>query len=90
MLNYEQSCLGGVSMQRGQQMYLTRVEQASNLYRFYRMQIVRDLFGDWGLEREWGRIGSSGRCRTDWFATEIAAKDARFTLHMQKSKRGYE
>lgn len=51
---------------------------------------MRGLFGDWGLVRNWGRIGSSGQVRTDWFDTEAKAKDARFELHMQKAKRGYE
>lgn len=71
-------------------MYLTRSEPSENMHRFYSMQIVRGLFDDWGLIREWGRIGSSIRMRTDWFASEQDAKDARFDLHMQKSKKGYE
>jgi len=71
-------------------MYLTKSDPAANMHRFYRMDIVPGLFGDWGLLRNWGRIGSSGQIRTDWFETEEAAKDARFTLHMQKAKRGYE
>jgi len=40
--------------------------------------------------RNWGRIGSFGQVRTDWFASENEAKDARFALHMAKAKRGYE
>ena len=71
-------------------MHLTRTEPNANLYRFYRIEIVRGLFGDWGLVRNWGRIGSSGQLRTDWFDTESAVKDARFDLHMAKAKRGYE
>jgi len=54
------------------------------------MRIERGLFGDWGLIREWGRQGTAGRSRTDWFDSETAAKDARFDLQMQKAKRGYE
>lgn len=71
-------------------MFLTRTEHGSNCYRYYHMRIVRGLFGEWGLVREWGRAGSSGRMRTDWFDSEHAAKDARFALHMQKARRGYE
>ena len=71
-------------------MHLTRTEPAANLARFYQMQIVRGRFGDWGLVREWGRIGSPGQVRTDWFGSEAEAMDARFTLHMRKAKRGYE
>ncbi|MEO1495271.1 MAG: WGR domain-containing protein [Pseudomonadota bacterium] len=71
-------------------MHLTRTEPDANLHRFYRLEIVPGLFGDWGLVREWGRIGSGGRVRTEWFESEAEAKDARFELHMAKAKRGYE
>ena len=71
-------------------MLLIKTEPQGNMFRFYRMEIVRGLFGDWGLVRNWGRIGSSGQLRTDWFDTEDAAKDARFALQMTKAKRGYE
>ena len=71
-------------------MHLTRTEPGANMYRFYRMEIMRGLFGDWSLVREWGRIGSSGRVQIDWFDTEAEAKDVRFEIHMQKAKRGYE
>ena len=71
-------------------MYLTRTDPDANLYRFYRMEIVPGLFGDWGLVREWGRIGRGGQFRTDWFTSEAEAKEARFKLHMAKAKRGYE
>lgn len=71
-------------------MDLKRIDPGANLQRFYRMEIVPGLFGDWGLMREWGRIGSPGRLRTDWFDCEDDAKDARFTIHMKKAIRGYE
>ena len=71
-------------------MQLTRTQPEANLHRFYRLEIVPGLFGDWGLVRNWGRIGSSGQLRTDWFETEAEAKHARFELHMAKAKRGYE
>jgi predicted DNA-binding WGR domain protein len=71
-------------------MYLTRIEPEANRFRYYRMEVVRGLFGDWGLVREWGRVGRSGQSRTDWFDSEADAKDARFALQMAKSKRGYE
>jgi len=70
--------------------HLTKTEPDANLHRFYRMDIVRGLFGDWGLVRNWGRLGSSGQSRTDWFDTESKAKGARFDLQMRKAKRGYE
>ena len=71
-------------------MVLTRIDNSKNERRFYRMEIVPGLFGDWGLVREWGRIGRGGQVRTDWLASEADAKDARFELHMSKAKLGYE
>ena len=70
-------------------MDLTRSDPEANLHRYYRMEIVPGLFGEWGLVREWGRIGRAGQMRTDWFDSEREAKDARFELHMKKAKRGY-
>ena len=71
-------------------MDLTRIDSSQNAHRFYRMEIVRGLFGDWSLIREWGRIGQSGQVRVDWYDTEAAAKDARFDILMKKARRGYE
>lgn len=71
-------------------MHLTKSDPTANVHRFYRMDIVPGLFGDWGLMRNWGRIGANGQVRTDWFDTEAEAKDARFKLHMAKAKRGYQ
>ena len=71
-------------------MHLTRTDPEANMARFYRMEIVPGLFGDWGLIREWGRIGCTGQMRVDWFNTKAAAKNARFELHMAKAKRGYQ
>ena len=70
-------------------MHLTRRESEANLHRFYRMEIVRGLFSDWGLVREWGRIGQGGQVRTDWYDSEADARDARLALHRAKAKRGY-
>ena len=41
-------------------MVLTRIDRSRNARRFYRMEIVPGLLGDWGLVREWGRIGRDG------------------------------
>ena len=71
-------------------MHLTRTDPETNLYRYYLLKITKGLIGDWGLVRWWGRIGSSGRVRTDWFGSERDAKDARFALHMNKAKWGYD
>jgi predicted DNA-binding WGR domain protein len=71
-------------------MDLTRIDPPNNVHRFYRMEIMPGLFGEWSLIREWGRIGQSGQVRVDWYDTEAAAKDTRFDILMNKSRRGYE
>ena len=71
-------------------MDLARIGPSDNVHRFYRMEIMLGLFGDWSLVREWGRIGQSGQVRVDWYETEAAAKDARFDILMQKAKPGCE
>ena len=53
---------------------------------------VRDtgLLGDWSLIREWGRVGSPGTVRKDWFETEEEALTARHMLFDAKRKKGYQ
>lgn len=53
--------------------YLTRRDPVRNLSRFYRMLIVPDLFGQWVLLREWGRIGAGGQVRANVFPSPGAA-----------------
>lgn len=40
---------------------LKRIDPACNMKRFYRMTVLRDLFGGSSLIREWGRIGTRGQ-----------------------------
>lgn len=42
-------------------MDLTRTDASQNVNRFYRMEIVPGLFGDWALVREWAGSASPGR-----------------------------
>ena len=49
---------------------LTQMDPARNRKRFYLLRVGRNLFGEWSLTREWGRIGSPGRVRLDTFRTE--------------------
>ncbi|WP_276153728.1 MULTISPECIES: WGR domain-containing protein [unclassified Sulfitobacter] len=71
-------------------MYLTQMNKASTDRRFYRIDLLPGLFGDWALVREWGKVGRAGQTRTDWYQDEAEAKDARFALHMKKAKVGYD
>lgn len=70
-------------------MHLERHQPDKNMARYYAMDIMPSLFGDWLLYRTWGRIGSRGQERTDWFATRIEAETARDVLFRQKQRKGY-
>ena len=55
------------------QTYLEKHIPAKNVARFYRLAVLPNLFGEWTLVREWGRIGQGGRIRLDCFATHEQA-----------------
>lgn len=71
------------------QSYLEKHDPAKNQARFYNMVLLPNLFGEWTLYREWGRIGQSGKVRMEWFGSEDEAKSALTTLEATKRRRGY-
>jgi predicted DNA-binding WGR domain protein len=71
------------------QTYLEKRQPANNVARFYRMSVMPNLFGEWTLYREWGRIGQGGQVRMDWFSDEDQAVAALITLEAAKRQRGY-
>ncbi|MDD5463357.1 MAG: WGR domain-containing protein [Methylococcales bacterium] len=56
--------------------YLIRHDLDKNMHRFYQMYVSPGIFGDWSLVREWGRAGSPGTVRKDWFDSEEEALEA--------------
>jgi predicted DNA-binding WGR domain protein len=38
--------------------FLTRIDPTRNIDRFYIVEVMPSLFGDWTVLREWGRRGS--------------------------------
>lgn len=69
--------------------YLTRVDDAKNMARYYRMSLQPTLFGEWAVVREWGRIGRGGQVRTSPFPSEAEATLTMATIECQKARRGY-
>jgi len=69
--------------------HLEHTEPEQNCFRFYRMDVGRDLFGAWILLRSWGRIGTRGRDRIDSFASRAEAVKAQGALIAAKHRRGY-
>ena len=57
--------------------------------RFYRLSVARSLWGEWGVVRQWGRVGTQGQLRTDWHGEQQAAVAERDRIEGSKRKRGY-
>lgn len=68
---------------------MTRVDAEVNMDRFYSVQLTKSLFGEVGVERQWGRRRTQGRCRLDWYANEREAEFAISHLVNAKLSRGY-
>lgn len=69
---------------------LTRTDSGRNMRRFYRLDVQPDLFGNWSLWREWGRIGSGGQVRQDPYPSAEAAEAALSAFQQVKERRGYQ
>jgi len=67
---------------------LQRRDAAKNVSRFYRLDVQPDLFGQWSLIREWGRIGSAGTLLVRTFPTQTEA-EAAARLRRLKERKGY-
>lgn len=68
---------------------LHRIDPARNMRRFYRLEILPDLFGGVILKREWGHIGARGQSKARWFEDPAAASAALLRQAQRKAKRGY-
>lgn len=53
------------------------------------MAVLPNLFGEWTLQREWGRIGQGGRIRLDLFRSKTEAEHALCALEGTKQRRAY-
>jgi predicted DNA-binding WGR domain protein len=51
--------------------------------------VLPGLFDEWSIIKEWGRVGSPGTVRKEWFATEQEAEVASQALSDKKIKKGY-
>ena len=71
------------------QSYLEKRDSAKNLARFYSLRVLPNLFGEWSLQREWGRIGQAGQVRSLHFPSQEEATCAFLKLEAAKRRRGY-
>ena len=68
---------------------LHRIDPDLNMARFYRVEMLPDLFGAIIVERRWGRIGGRGQSLTASFPSTSSAEAAAFDLIRAKKRRGY-
>ena len=68
---------------------LYRVDPDLNMARFYRIEVLPDLFGDIIVERRWGRIGGRGQSRAESYRSTSLADAAAAALLRAKERRGY-
>jgi len=68
---------------------LHRVDPSANMARFYALSLENSLFGNILLVRRWGRIGTHGRVRFDWFDTLAEASGELARIAAFKARRGY-
>ena len=71
-------------------LHLRCIDPVRNRRRFYALSVQRNLFGEWVLVREWGRIGRGGRIKAQPFSSAGPALDALRELARQKTRRGYD
>ena len=71
------------------QIDMRRFDPSLNMNRFYSVELTKDLFEQHGVHRQWGRFGTWGRHRHDWYATKTEAESALSDLIKQKLARGY-
>lgn len=69
--------------------YLTRIDPGQNMARFYSMSLQPNLFGEWSLVREWGRIGRGGQVKATPYPARTEAEDALEKLRTAKVRKGY-
>lgn len=68
---------------------MTRVDPQKNMARFYEIDVQPTLFGEYTVQRHWGRIGSAGQSKTFWFVDETGADKMARSVSNAKSRRGY-
>jgi predicted DNA-binding WGR domain protein len=70
-------------------LHLTRNDPSLNMARFYAIDVMPTLFGDWTLVAEWGRIGQSGTIKAEVFSDREAAEQALQKRERAKRRKGY-
>jgi predicted DNA-binding WGR domain protein len=70
--------------------FLTRIDPTRNINRFYVVQVMPSLFGDWTVMREWGRRGSPGTVRLSSYQCRDEAQIAEQRTIRRRLAHGYK
>lgn len=68
---------------------MARTDPDVNMDRFYHVELTDGLFDVAGVERFWGRRGTRGRYRVDWYTSRIEAVSAMSALVTENKARVY-
>jgi predicted DNA-binding WGR domain protein len=69
--------------------FLTRTDRTRNINRFYLVDVIPTLFGEWALVREWGRRGSPGTVRLSSYQRRNEAETAERHTIKRRLQHGY-
>ncbi|WP_082663659.1 WGR domain-containing protein [Sinorhizobium sp. Sb3] len=70
-------------------LHVQRIDATRNMARFYRLAIEPALFGNISVVRNWGRIGTRGQERADFFGNETQALSHFLEILRTKRRKGY-
>ena len=68
---------------------LRLIDPETNRARYYHLDIQPDLFGNWCLVREWGRVGCAGKVLSRAYPNIAEAERALGRQQRHKERRGY-
>jgi predicted DNA-binding WGR domain protein len=71
-------------------LHVQRIDASRNMARYYRLAIEATLFGNIALVRNWGRIGTRGQERVEFFDTEMQALSLFLKILREKRRKGYQ
>lgn len=69
--------------------YLSKLDAARNMARFYRVDLAPNLFGEVCVLRTWGRIGTRRRTMMETCTSREAAQASAAPRVQTKLRRGY-
>jgi predicted DNA-binding WGR domain protein len=70
-------------------LHVQRIDAAKNMARYYRLAIEPTLFGNIAVVRGWGRIGTRGQERVEFFDSEKQALSVFLEILLEKRRKGY-